>query len=97
MSFFDLTEPAENDLVEIYQAIAEEDADTAARIIDEFFAIFQLLATQRNAGRNRPELLEGVQSFYFRRHVIFFRKSDIGVMILRVLHEKRDTLSIFEQ
>mgnify|MGYP002641068703 CR=1 FL=1 len=46
----------------------------------------------RNSGlwHERPELGEGLHSYPERSHVIIFRRTDRGMEILRVLHERMD-------
>ena len=96
MNYFDLTEPAEQDLLNISISIADHNEEAAIRIIDGLFERFQLIAENNEIGKNRPELREELQSFTYRRYVTFFTKTQNGVEIYRVLHEKQDIQAVFD-
>ena len=81
---------AEQDVEKIWYFVAEDASPmTADRLIDAIFDRFELLAEQPRIGRNRPEFGEGVRSFVFESHVIYYRY-DQDLLIARVLHGRRD-------
>ena len=51
---------------------------------------FEFLADNSNIGVNSDELAPNLQKFPYGRHVVFFTKTDTGVMIVRVLGEEMD-------
>jgi toxin ParE1/3/4 len=55
----------------------------------------ELLAAFPLIGRDRPELGPQIRSFPFDSYVVFYRPSDTGVVILRVLHGSRDVEVVF--
>lgn len=81
---------AERDLDEIWSYVAEDASpETADRLIDAIVERFELLSEQPRMGRLRPEFGEGVRSFTVESYVIYYRH-DMGVLIARVLHGRRD-------
>ena len=51
---------------------------------------FEFLTDNSNIGVNSDELAPKLQKFPYGRHVVFFTKTDTGVMIVRVLGEEMD-------
>jgi toxin ParE1/3/4 len=47
-------------------------------------------------GKERDELLVGLRSIPMRPHVIFYLASKTGIEIVRVLHQRMDIESVFE-
>ncbi|HHJ15754.1 MAG TPA: type II toxin-antitoxin system RelE/ParE family toxin [Gammaproteobacteria bacterium] len=48
------------------------------------------LANSPHIGRERPEIKSGYRSLAEGKHVIFYRVSDGGIDILRILHGRMD-------
>lgn len=46
----------------------------------------ELLTAMPELGRARDELRHGYRSFQIARHLIFYRKAEQGIEIVRVLH-----------
>ena len=81
---------AEDDLVEIWHFIAEDNAGAADRFLDRLGEACRLLADQPGLGRARAELAPGLRSFPVGRYVIFYRPAAGSVEIARVLSAYRD-------
>jgi len=82
---------AELDLEEIWLYVAQDrGVDTADRLIDQIAKRLGVVAAHPAAGRLRDEIAPGVRSFPVRNYVIYYRPSDDGVLVSRVLHGKRD-------
>jgi toxin ParE1/3/4 len=81
-----------DDLTEAYAYLAERNAVTADRLLDEVELVIQLLSAFPEIGRPREELRPGVRSFRLRRfrHVLFYRLDQDRVVLLRLLHGARD-------
>lgn len=58
------------------------------RYLGDLQACFQELADHPDLGRNCDELRPGLMRMGLGRHVVFYRRSDYGIRILRVLHQK---------
>lgn len=87
------TSQAEEDLLEIWSYIAEDDIGAADRVIDEFEVVCCTLAETPFMGRERGELAERLRSFPVGSYVIFYRPATDGadgIVIIRVLHGARD-------
>jgi|ERR1700694_4607189 len=87
---------AADDLIEIWDYIADDNVARADAFIDDVDAKLHLLAEQPMLGRSREELAPGLRSFPFGRYVIFYEVIRDGIAIIRVLHSARDLGPIFE-
>lgn len=85
-----LSSSARRDLTEIWQHIATDNPDNADRFIDLLLHRALLLSEFPDSGRHRPELDPGLFSFPFRNYVFYYRRSDRGIVISRVLHGARE-------
>jgi toxin ParE1/3/4 len=83
---------AATDLDEIWFYIASESGstDVADRVIDAITERFCLLADYPRLGRQRPDLRAGLRSYRVGDYLIFYRIEAPDVLILRVLHSRRD-------
>lgn len=90
MSEVNFSDRAESDLVEIWTFIARDDPATADRLIEQIQQTCQMFAKNRRAGRRRPKLHPVIRSFAVNPHVIFYRLSDGGIEVVRVLRGRRD-------
>lgn len=87
---------AADDILEIWDYIAEDSLDAADRWVDRLDEQFRLLATQPLLGRARPELEQELRSFPFGRYVIFYAPLADGIDVIRVLHGARDIDALFD-
>jgi toxin ParE1/3/4 len=87
---------AADDILEIWDYIADDSLDAADRWIDRLDVQFQLLATQPLMGRARPELEQALRSFPFGRYGIFYAPLADGIDVVRVLHGARDIDALFD-
>jgi toxin ParE1/3/4 len=94
-----LAPQARADLDDIWEYIASESGDMAIadRVIDAISARFMLLASWPRLGRIRDDLRRGLRSFLAGNYIIFYRLQRRDVLILRVLHVRRDLSRIFAQ
>lgn len=91
-----LTSPeAENDLDEIWWYIAQDNPDSADKLIDEIEETGRKLARFTNMGRNRDELNPGLKSFPVGMYLIFYMPISGGIQIVRVLHGMMDIDTFF--
>lgn len=82
---------AEDDLLELWLTIAEDNPDAADSVLDKIDETARLLTAQPEMGRSRPELAEGMRSFPTRTpYLLFYLPTSEGVVIVRVLHHARD-------
>ena len=83
---------AETDLEEIWLFIAADSISAADRLLDRIASIFEMLAENPGAGRQRPELGMSIRSFAVGNYIIFYEALPNGADIVRVLHGARDIL-----
>ena len=95
MSRYQLTKEADNDLLEIWLHISQDDFDAAESVLAEMLGKFEILAAHPKLGHLRPELAPTIRSFPAGRYILFYRDIRGGVEIIRVLHGARDIDSIF--
>lgn len=81
---------ADLDLGSIWDFIAADDVRAAERQLDRFEQIFQMLAANPLAGRERPELRTNLRSFPAGSYIIFYLPLSDGVEVIRVMHGRQD-------
>jgi toxin ParE1/3/4 len=88
---------ARADLDEIWRYIAEEsgDPDIARRAVAALTDRFYILSEHPRMGRIRHDLGPGLRSHPVRNHLIFYRLAGNDIVIVRVLHGRRDIQSLF--
>ncbi len=90
------TPQAKQDLLDIWDYIADDSVRSADRVLDTLTATAERLAATPLAGRARPELARNLRSYPQGNHVLFYRPADWGVEIIRILHGARDLPELFE-
>ncbi len=86
------------DLDDIWYYVANESGsiETADRLIDSITERFLLLARHPYLGRRRDDDFgEGLRSFAVGEYVIVYAVEEKGIVILRVVHGRRDLEEIF--
>ena len=81
---------AKADLQETWDYIAEDSSFQADRLILRFREKLEYLAKWQTIGRPRPEFTKGCRSFPFGNYCFYFRPTDSGIEVLRILHSARD-------
>ena len=81
---------ARADMLDIWNYIAAESERSAEKVLLRIGEVYQILASQPQAGRRRPELAEDLRSFPVGTYVVFYEIGDRSVDIVRVLSGYRD-------
>lgn len=90
-----LTDEARNDLAEIWETIAgARDERTANRMHQRILASCRSKAQFPETGRLREEIAPGLRSSVVRPYVVFFRPEGETILVLRILHGRRDVEQI---
>lgn len=90
-----LSRLAESDLSDIWRFSAETWGPTQAdRYLSDLFDRFAHVSDHPEMGRARFNLMPGAFSFPAGRHVIFYEVVEGRVVILRVVHERRNLASL---
>ena len=95
MAKYIVTREAEDDIDEILAYIAVDNFAASLSLYDRFIELFEMLADNPRAGRERSELKEGIRSFPDGNYLIFYRIWAGKVSIVRVLHSARDLDELF--
>lgn len=91
------TRLADEDLLEAWGYIAQNNIDAADRLLEKIDKKCQLLADTPKAGVRRDDLAPGLLCFIEGKYLIFYRIVDETVEILRILHGARNLKAIFHQ
>lgn len=90
------TPPANADLLEIWVYLAEDDIEVANSTIQAIGRKCLDCAELPGMGRRRDDLAPGLRCISQGNYLIFYRLSDNGIQIMRVLHGARDLPSQFD-
>ena len=90
MPRFILSPTAEKDLAGIWSFIAEENPAAADRLIEQPYGTFRMLSENPHAGRLREEARKRFRSLACGKYIVFYRPTENGIEVGRVLHGARD-------
>ncbi len=89
MARYTLSPAAKNDLRLIGRYTQEQwGIDQRNHYIDLLTAAFKSLADKPTLGRKRDDIKSGLLNYLCGSHVIYFRRQQQDIEILRVLHQK---------
>ncbi|MFM6113960.1 MAG: type II toxin-antitoxin system RelE/ParE family toxin [Cuspidothrix sp.] len=98
MSAFRLTKLAKQDLLSIgrytQKTWGSEQRNRYLTMLDDCFC---LLAQDPNKGRSCDEIRPGYRKYHIGRHLIFYREAEEHIDIIRILHDRMDIDSHFEE
>ena len=98
MPRFELAKTARRDLAEIAEYSESRWGATQTRIyLDRLEDRLTALAERPAMGRKRDDLAEGLLSFPFQSHVLYYTMAPFGIIVARVLHKRRDPSLHFDQ
>lgn len=97
MACFTKSSRADADLTEIWLFIAKDNIEAADRVFSELENACVNLADHPGIGRGRPELGKDLRSYPEGSYLIFYRPSDVGIHVVRILHGARDIPATFNQ
>lgn len=88
---------ADQDLLEIGFYTALKNMVAANRFVQRLEETFNRLATNPRMGRIRDDLAPNLRSFPVGSYLIFYRQTEEGIEVIRVLHGARDIDSLFHK
>lgn len=92
-SRYQFAEKAEGDLEAIIDYTVQQwGASQAEAYLDGLEIHAQLLADNPDLGAKREPLSEGLLSFPYESHILYYKRQSHGVTIVRVLHQNMDPL-----
>lgn len=83
------------DIEDVTDWIAPDDANAAARVVDSIDAKLQLIAAFPHAGEDVGDLLPGMRRTIQGPYVIYYRPGENRVDVIRIVHGARDIGSLF--
>jgi toxin ParE1/3/4 len=86
---FSLSTDAVNDLINIYDFIAEQNPTAARRLVAEIEAKIRDIAISGQSGVAREWIRPGLRALPFRDRCIYFRVDDRSLYVLRIVHGKQ--------
>jgi toxin ParE1/3/4 len=92
-----ISDQAKLDLEDIWLYIASDNIEAADSLYNLIDIKIHLLSESPRIGKNRSEIAEGILSFPIGNYIIFYQIIDKGVLILRVLHGKRDISNFIDE
>jgi toxin ParE1/3/4 len=90
-----LSAPAELDLVEIWEYIAQHNRPAADKVLAQFDNSFRLLQLQPQFGFSADRYAPGLRAFVQGSYVVFYEPTPNEILIYRVLHGARNLDAIF--
>lgn len=96
MSTAEYSPKALDDLKVIFDYIARDRPEAAARTVERVLKSCDTLATAPELGSPRDELAPTLRAFSVGSYVVYYRPHPNGVRVERVLHAARDTEAFYE-
>lgn len=84
-----ISDDARDDVDEIATRIGLDKPMAALRWADQIAERFEMLADWPGAGPKRDDLASGLRSFPHGNYLIFYRATDVGVIVVRVIDGRR--------
>ena len=95
MAIIQRTAQVEEDLIELWLYIAQDNPAAADLVLDDIEAGFQHLAANPLMGRLRPDIAPELRYFVTGRYLILYRTVPDGIQVIRVIHGARDLPNLF--
>ena len=78
------------DLDVIWDYVAEDSEFQADRLWERFRLKLEHLAKWSTLGRPRPEIAQHCRSYPFGKYCFYYRPTEEGIELIRLLHSSRD-------
>ena len=90
MNRFKISRQADRDLEDMWVYVAQNDSLAADLFLAKVIDTFPMLAQFPEMGRSRKELSEELRSFTVKPYIIFYKRIETYIEIVRILHQSRD-------
>lgn len=95
MADYKFTDEAEHDLEEITNYTLQKwDIAQTLAYLDELETLGQLLADNPD-GTKRDTVPDGLLSFPYENHTLYYMKQSHGITVVRILHQRMDPMKYF--
>ena len=95
MPIIQRTAQADEDLIDLWGYIAQDNPNAADHLLDEFESKFALLAEQPRLGPARSDIAPELRYFPVGRYLILYCEIDNGIEVVRVVHGARRLSHLF--
>lgn len=96
MSLIRFTEPAVQDLEQIYDYIAQDNIEAAERLKTRLKNLWRSAAENPGIGRKRDHWQPNIRSVREGNYLILYRPIEDGIEIVRIVHGARDIEALFD-
>lgn len=91
MADYRLTPAARQDMDDIFEhSVANWGLQTALGYADDLAEAFDLLAEAPRRGASCDAIRAGYRRFGVGSHVIYYKTTDYGIAVIRILHQRMD-------
>ena len=91
MAEYRLAPAAEHDLESIWSYTMHQwGVEQTTRYFDELIAAFTALANSPQTAPSCEHIRRGYRRWRVGRHLIYFRETDYGIAVVRILHDRMD-------
>ena len=90
MNRFKISRQADRDLEDIWVYLAQNDSLAADLLLAKVFDKFPMLAQFPEMGRSRRELSEELRIVPIKPYIIFYKRIENYIEVVRILHQSRD-------
>ena len=95
MSHIRITPLADQDLLEIWYFIAQDDPAAADRLLDLLEEKYRLLADNPHMGPARPDIAKELRCHPVGNYLLLYRVIRDGIELVRIVHGARDLQNVF--
>jgi toxin ParE1/3/4 len=95
MAVVQRTAQAEEDLIDIWVYIAQNNPSTADHLLDDLDTKGLLLADNPRLGPTRPDIAPELRYFPVGSYLILYREIAQGIEVVRVIHGARRLTDLF--
>ena len=94
MAVFQKTAQAEEDLIDIWLYIAQDNPTSADKLLDNFEEKGRLLANNPQLVQERPDIAEDFRHLPVGRYLMLYREITGGIELVRVVQGMRSLYSL---
>jgi toxin ParE1/3/4 len=95
MAVVEWKEQVEEDLIDIWTYVAQDDPQAADALLDEIDRKVHTLAASPYLGAARPDIAPELRHSLVGRYLILYRIITDGVQVVRVVHGARNLVDLF--
>jgi toxin ParE1/3/4 len=95
MSTLRFTLEAEQDINDIYDYLEERNPEAGVRVVRELRDLCDRLSRLPGMGRLREDLAPGLRGMPSGHYLVFYRETNGGIEVVRILHGRRNLPSFF--